>query len=287
MESVIQRFETSVYFRCPLCGSSDILQIEVPEFDFNVERFSELSSEGQVDFICPSCENEFSGFAQCNSSECVITLNKPEGIMIHGDTPFYSPPEDDGFWVNYVPPESPFSIFTATIENCFTLLKLKIELTQEDKLVVNRMVFIQIFSAFEAYLSDTLIKNVVGDLDRIKKLVSKDREISKIKFSLQELIDNENIINSTVKQYLVSIIYHNLNKVNFLYKVCIGIEIVTSKSDWEFLLKGVEYRHDCIHRNGYTKDGIKLDIFNDKYIEDITDKMNLIVSKIEDALIPF
>ena len=47
----MQRFVSHVEFSCPICGNFNIQEIEVPEPNFEVERFDDLSTEGEVELF--------------------------------------------------------------------------------------------------------------------------------------------------------------------------------------------------------------------------------------------
>ena len=40
-------------------------------------------------------------------------------------------------------------------------------------------------------------------------------------------------------------------------------------------------RHDCVHRNGLTTDGIRLTVFTKSYVEEIAEVMRSLVDRIE------
>jgi hypothetical protein len=47
------------------------------------------------------------------------------------------------------------------------------------------------------------------------------------------------------------------------------------------LFKAIIYRHDCVHRNGLTTDGIRLTVFTKSYVEEIAEVMRSLVDRIE------
>lgn len=46
-------------------------------------------------------------------------------------------------------------------------------------------------------------------------------------------------------------------------------------------------RHDCVHRNGFNKDGEKLTNFTKAYVAEIADAFRKVVHRIDLALSPF
>lgn len=46
----------------------------------------------------------------------------------------------------------------------------------------------------------------------------------------------------------------------------------------------VAYRHDCVHRNGYTVDGNKLEIFTKKYLELVMRDVKVFWQNVDDYI---
>jgi predicted SprT family Zn-dependent metalloprotease len=141
----------------------------------------------------------------------------------------------------------------------------------EDPQLLARMIFSQLISTMEAYLSDTLIHYTLQDKIRMLNLLSTDRNLLQEKLTLIEVLKNENVVQISVKKYLRSILYHNLERVRFLYKNSLGFEIIPNDKDWKLLLTAVNHRHDCVHRNGVTVDGQPNRIFTKAYVRRVAE----------------
>ena len=61
-------------------------------------------------------------------------------------------------------------------------------------------------------------------------------------------------------------LYHNLGKVDVHYRIALGIRILPLASDKDSLMRAIILRHDCVHRNGYDKQGNKLNNFTRAYV---------------------
>jgi hypothetical protein len=279
----VQHFETAIYFRCPKCHVANYISVEVPQFDFNVDRTRDLTSEGPIFFECPNCEWEFDGQAVCSYAGCEVTLSGFDDLRFTGDTPMFSPEEDD-FWSGYEPPENPYEIFTETHSEMMELAEVEIRVS--DPQLIFRMIFSQIIAAAEAYLADTLIRNVVGHSEATRKLLGQDRHINQEKFTLSQLADNAEFLQDTIRSYLRSILYHNIDRVRALFRFSLDIEIKTSDEDWVFLLEAIQYRHDCVHRNGYSAEGHRLTVFTREYIQQTGVVASRLVSSIEERVNP-
>ncbi|AHI06546.1 hypothetical protein BDW_10230 [Bdellovibrio bacteriovorus W] len=57
-----------------------------------------------------------------------------------------------------------------------------------------------------------------------------------------------------------SVLYHNLERVEVLYKNSFGFSLLKDFPDQNKLFKIIHLRHDCVHRNGFNKDGVPIEI---------------------------
>jgi len=74
----------------------------------------------------------------------------------------------------------------------------------------------------------------------------------------------------------------NLPKINNIYKPVLNIDLFEMLGDEGkvLLLKAVEYRHDCVHRNGYNKDAKRLEVFTKEYVTQVGNVLEDLVRKI-------
>jgi hypothetical protein len=61
----------------------------------------------------------------------------------------------------------------------------------------------------------------------------------------------------------------------------LGFDVIGAMRDSSGIFRAINYRHDCVHRNGFDKDGKKLDLFTKKYVQSVADEMREIVDGIE------
>jgi hypothetical protein len=274
-----QKYETRVTFVCPECKERVSTSVAVPEPYWSADRASDMTAEDQTDVLCPNCKTEFSAYAYNNAGSCDITLDDHPEVTIQTELAFYSSPDEDA-WVDYSIPDDPNAIFMDSYHHTGDLLA---DHGGDGGHLVNRMIFSQQVSALEAYLGDTLIRKTMNDNEALLRLLAADSELAKEKFSLVQIASDANFVKSRVRVYLKSILYHNIPKVRALYSIVFDIDLfgILDASDKETLLKAVEYRHDCMHRNGHDKDGKKLEIFTKSYVQKVADLMKSLVRKIQ------
>jgi hypothetical protein len=119
------------------------------------------------------------------------------------------------------------------------------------------------------------------DDEKKRKLLQFDTELAGRRFGLSEINADPDLVNKEIRSYLRSVLYHNIAKVHVMYKNVLGVDVFEllgeRKAD---LFKAVEYRHDCVHRNGFDKDGIKLEVFTKDYVIGASDIAKALVNGI-------
>jgi hypothetical protein len=145
---------------------------------------------------------------------------------------------------------------------------------------LNNMLYAQIVTAIEAYLSSSFIATVVNDDRLIRRLVETDPELAKRQFSLREIFERWNELKVTVAKYLKDLIFHDLKKVKPMFESVLDIDL----GDVGWLFKAILIRHDCVHRNGFDKDGTQHVISADAIVNLVRQSAGL-VSEIEQRLL--
>lgn len=129
---------------------------------------------------------------------------------------------------------------------------------------LDRLLYANVISVIETYLSDAFINIVMSDPVLIRKMVETTPEFKKRKFDFSEIYFKYESLESEVREYLVSIIYHNLAKVKNMYKSVLNVEF---PDDLAKMYTAVINRHDVVHRNGKNKEGDILDIKKEEIVE--------------------
>lgn len=185
-------------------------------------------------------------------------------------------------WIDYAVSDNPFSIFMSSYHHTGDLLADHGQ--SSGKHLFNRMIFSHQITALEAYLGDTLLKEVTVDKPAMQRLISEYEDLAKQKFSLDEVAKDPGLVERKVREHLRSILYHNLAKVDVLYNIAFGIRILNLAQNRQRLFEAVSLRHDCVHRNGFDKDGIELTVFTKAFVQNTADMIRLFVEEIERAI---
>jgi hypothetical protein len=116
----------------------------------------------------------------------------------------------------------------------------------------NRLLYAQIITALESFLSGAFITIVLNEPDAMRKFVETTPEFQKEKISVSEIYHQMGGLRERVIKYLGDMIWHNLPKVKEMYKATLGIDFPPNLGD---VIRAITVRHDIVHRNGKTKDG--------------------------------
>jgi hypothetical protein len=117
------------------------------------------------------------------------------------------------------------------------------------------MIFAETISSMEAYLGDTLLGAVLTNPKAMQRLAVKDKELSTEKVPLNVILANPNVVRDKIRTYLKGLLYHNLPKIEAIFKIALEVNIFPDEDLKVRLLGFVQLRHDVVHRNGKDKDG--------------------------------
>lgn len=115
-----------------------------------------------------------------------------------------------------------------------------------------RLLYVNVITAMETYLSDAFMNSVVPDKKLMRLFVETTPEFKAEKISLSEVFKAAEDIEHKAKSYLVDVVWHNLGRVKPMYKAVLGVDFNADMGD---LVKAILKRHDIVHRNGKTKSG--------------------------------
>ncbi len=156
--------------------------------------------------------------------------------------------------------------FTETLKNNLNNLKelLKIKLSPKLAQYMYKMLFVNVITILETFLSDAFIGNVFKNEKSLKDFVCSNKDFANRKFPLNEIYDRFESIEKDVKTYLMEIIWHNLAKVDNLYHSFLNYDF---PKNMKYFYKAIIKRHDIVHRNGKNKNGNDVVVTRDELIE--------------------
>lgn len=141
--------------------------------------------------------------------------------------------------------------------------------------ILYRQVFIGIIGAMEAFLSEAFINLTFDNEEYFKSFIKCHPEYKQRRFDLCDIYDELSILKETAKKTMLDTIYHNLPTVKNMYMDTFKIKFPDIKEVYAYVLK----RHDLVHRNGKTKEGVSVEI-DKSTLQDLVLKVNHLVENI-------
>lgn len=148
--------------------------------------------------------------------------------------------------------------------------------------VLQRMIFSSVITTMEAYLSDTMKRNVLNRHAIKRRFVESLDKFSKNKIASNTVFAFMDSLDQKITEEIDSISFHNVDTVAGLYKNVLLCKFPEDKvSD---LKKYVELRHDIVHRNGKSKDGTIVSVTKND-LRDLIELVSDVVSHIDKQIL--
>lgn len=113
------------------------------------------------------------------------------------------------------------------------------------------MLFVNVITIMETYLSDAFISSVVNDERFMRRFIATTPEFKKRKITLSEVYVSVDEMSETVLKYLEDFVWHRLAAVRKMYSETLD---VTFPGQLEPIHRAIKARHALVHRNGKFKD---------------------------------
>lgn len=163
--------------------------------------------------------------------------------------------------------EDPFKNFKESLDNLKAMLSVELNSAQQQTFF--NMIFVNVITALEAYLSEFFIGQIEREEFKLRNFVKNNQDFKKEKFTLSEIFERKESLEDYVKKYLIDLLWHNLPKIKPMFKTTLNIDFPESMG---VLVKAIHIRHDLIHRAGKSKDGTEIKLSKDdvsNLIEDV------------------
>lgn len=138
-----------------------------------------------------------------------------------------------------------------------------------------RLLFVNVITSVEAYLSDLFITAIASDKNLLRRFVETNPDFASEKVALSRLFTTFEEIEQTVRSHLVQLAWHNFARVKPMFQSTLHVSF---PNDLGNLLKAVLVRHDIVHRNGRKTDGSAHDITKEDVKELIRNARKLILA---------
>jgi hypothetical protein len=160
--------------------------------------------------------------------------------------------------------------FYKNFQESLTSIESLIQINLDDanlQTTLNRLLFANIVTSMETYLSDAFINTVSENSVYTRKFMETTPAFNEKKYKLSDIYTWLEDTKLAVRQYLTDIVYHNIFIVRNMYKCTLDIDF---PDDMETIRKAVMLRHDIVHRNGKTKIGEFVAVNNEDIVRNIS-----------------
>lgn len=248
-----------------------------------VQNTPYISAEGGYQYIWggpydpnEELENEFSGIVP----DDVIEELADELADISAEWAGIPAPSDfDEYFFESIT-ESPThrEVFERSIHTVERLLETTVEAA--DRQCFLRLLYVNVITALETYLSDSFIQTVNADPTLLRKFVETTPEFRSAKIPLSDLYKASEEIGKKVKVHLMDIVWHRLDKIKPMFHDTLTVEF---PADLKELFNAIRIRHDLVHRNGKRRDGGE-HILGEEIIKALIQNAHTFVVRIEAQL---
>ena len=142
------------------------------------------------------------------------------------------------------------------------------------------LLFANIITSMESYLSDMFINIVLRKEDLILKLLNKSNFFNEKNYKIGEAYEWLKNKQGKVQGVLSTISFHNLKVTQDLYEKILELSF---PEDTAIIREAIKARHAIVHKNGKTPSGdlIKINLYN---IKETIDEIKRFISEINDGI---
>lgn len=171
--------------------------------------------------------------------------------------------------------------FKASVES-IKLLNAQSNILRSDiQQSLNRMLYANIITAMESYLSDAFINTVTRNEKYVRNLVETTPELRDRRLNLGDIFKQLESLDQEVRHYLTSrFVWHRLERVKTMYQYTLGINF---PDQLDSLISAVLKRHSLVHRNGKTEEGDNL-LIREKDIKQLLAQVEPFIASIDEQL---
>jgi hypothetical protein len=126
-----------------------------------------------------------------------------------------------------------------------------------DRKNLHRMLYVNVVTILECYLSDFFISRIEDDKELVRKMVETTPAFKERQVSVSDVFRTMDGIDKMVRAHLARLVWHRLKEVSALYERVLGVRF---PSDLKALRSAIDIRHELVHRNGKKDDGTEHEI---------------------------
>lgn len=172
-----------------------------------------------------------------------------------------------------------YSNFLSAIQYIEMLLQIEVENNISNCLM--RLLYVNVITALETYLSDAFINTVMNNQELMRRFIEANPDFQQEKISVSDIYKVVEVIEKKARTYLIELIWHRLDRIKPMYETTLNIKF---PNDLGEVFRAILIRHDIVHRNGKTKDGEEVVITREK-VKSLIEKVKQLVQHIDNQII--
>lgn len=258
----------SLTFQCPDCREEVTSgPLWVPTPNYAAENNEDSTSYEDYEVECEQCGRSFdvtiynAMYGGCVEVEGVDDVTVEEQYA----------EEDDEYY--------DYQLYQATHSEISETLEAIEPLPDDIKAHLYRLLYANIISKMEAFLNDTIIKQVLNSDENKKKFLQTYEPLAEQKFPMKAIFAKYDMLDSIIRGALISIVYHDLDLVGKIYKNTLGVQLPKVKE----IDDAIQIRHHIVHRNGKDKDGNLVEISKES-VQNLAETVSTFMFDIENQL---
>ncbi|WP_299671338.1 hypothetical protein [uncultured Roseobacter sp.] len=270
------------FFHCPVCGKEVDGEVELPVVYEESDEY-----HFPVSVFCFECQNRFDGWVRTDWDNCRIKLDDYPQIDVTAASVQGYPDQDsyDYDYYEWLAEQEPLSrtireAFERTVSDIRALAD-GVSVDPKSQMLA-RMLLSQSITALEVFLADSLMVTVANSTvgqDRLFR--AKSLGIGTIKFELKDAIGFEFFAREKLLEHLRAVSFHNLKKVDGLFRTGIGVQVLTEGDELDAITAAIRIRHDCVHRNGMDRDTGQVHQISKEELLDLTKALQNLVTALD------
>jgi hypothetical protein len=138
-----------------------------------------------------------------------------------------------------------------------------------DDTYFNRLLMASLITQLEVYLLSVTVGLIVASRPLMIRL-AESGVFKKQTISISKAIEND--MGKFMVAQVKNIVFHNLSDIEPLFRQAFDIRITVTKE----IIGLINLRHDIVHRNGYTKDGVCHDLQGPALVEALEMLLSLV-----------
>ncbi len=143
-----------------------------------------------------------------------------------------------------------YSNFISAVQDIEMLLQIHVDSKASNCLT--RLLYVNVITALETYLSDAFINIVLNSKELMRRFIETNPSFQDEKISISDIYRTVEMIEKKARTFLIELIWHRLDRIKPMYEKTLNIEFPTDLGE---IFRSIRIRHDIVHRNGKTKDG--------------------------------